>query len=625
MEAQQAWNDNLISLNQVRLALGLPKDSRYGHRYKFELFPQAAHGQKDDEAAFDVHQEALSEIQDQALNPFAKAYAGLLKELKRWIVDVTYSEGKSADFAAKIPKMAQEMEHRLSVAEKKLSLLYRKELEEVVLSSGKTSAALVNGTFTKKQAKEELRQLGSDFARRMTQGYKRELRAVFETATRERWTLTKFRDELRAQFNQFVKRSDLVSAAEVTRASGRASVAAYKVNGVKYLKWHAERDACGFCRSMHGRTVSIGNPFYQVGETIEAREEGRVRRMVVKYEDIAHQPAHPRCRCSVVPAWGNLLRMASGNDDGEIRLPSFNQHRAGDPSSSFRQAVAQRIEQGVETEKNVIEVGKRIQAEIKQRTAHLRELEEETIDSFVDWFHKRKAFVKGEGTREEYDRAEKHYIDRLSKLREEKVPIRLKVLGEVREIGLRPHIQPSLHPSTDPIFREAFQDVTQYLPSDWLHDLSHHPLEIVWSENHRSYFTPGTNRIAINSELKEDNQGDRLRQILTHELMHWFEENRVRLRIAEAEFYRRRTAGEPLKEMGDGDGVAYYRKDDFPHWYIGRIYGENPRVPGMGEGYEILTTGSEYLFGNYMENNMVFFLDPDEDFDAFLLGVWASL
>lgn len=72
---------------------------------------------------------------------------------------------------------------------------------------------------------------------------------------------------------------------ETIKASNESAERAYKQSGVvKEKEWMKNPGACPLCRSLNGTTVALGEIF----------QEG-------SYEDIAHPPLHPNCRCTLLP------------------------------------------------------------------------------------------------------------------------------------------------------------------------------------------------------------------------------------------------------------------------------------------------------------------------------------
>ena len=96
-----------------------------------------------------------------------------------------------------------------------------------------------------------------------------------------------------------------IAQSETTRAQGFADVEAWSQSGmVEAKEWYTARDerVCAFCGDMHGKIISIDDNFFNKGDQYVVPREGKTNAVMnVKYEDIAHQPLHVRCRCVLLP------------------------------------------------------------------------------------------------------------------------------------------------------------------------------------------------------------------------------------------------------------------------------------------------------------------------------------
>lgn len=91
------------------------------------------------------------------------------------------------------------------------------------------------------------------------------------------------------------RRANLIAATEVTRAYAEGSKIAYQKSGVvSKLEWYTVRDerVCPYCGSMHGKTVGIDH-----GEFWNELPDD----LKVKIKHFALPPAHPGCRCFILP------------------------------------------------------------------------------------------------------------------------------------------------------------------------------------------------------------------------------------------------------------------------------------------------------------------------------------
>lgn len=109
---------------------------------------------------------------------------------------------------------------------------------------------------------------------------RKRISTVFETATRHR--------------------AQMIARSEVIRASNAGAEEAYIQSGVVLGKtWYAALDerSCLWCSDLHEKTMGLGQNFYDLGETLTVNGQT----MVFDYEDIQYPPAHPMCRCTLLP------------------------------------------------------------------------------------------------------------------------------------------------------------------------------------------------------------------------------------------------------------------------------------------------------------------------------------
>jgi SPP1 gp7 family putative phage head morphogenesis protein len=90
------------------------------------------------------------------------------------------------------------------------------------------------------------------------------------------------------------QRSQLIAATEVTRAYAEANQRVYREAGIRYMEWRAAEDElmCPICGGLNGQIVGINDKFDAALDD-DIRTQFRV--------NFAIPPAHPRCRCWIVP------------------------------------------------------------------------------------------------------------------------------------------------------------------------------------------------------------------------------------------------------------------------------------------------------------------------------------
>ena len=90
------------------------------------------------------------------------------------------------------------------------------------------------------------------------------------------------------------QRAQLIASTEVTRAYAEANQRVYREAGIRYMEWRAAADElmCPICGALNGQIVGIDDKFDAALDD-DIRTQFRV--------NFAIPPAHPRCRCWIVP------------------------------------------------------------------------------------------------------------------------------------------------------------------------------------------------------------------------------------------------------------------------------------------------------------------------------------
>ncbi len=103
-------------------------------------------------------------------------------------------------------------------------------------------------------------------------------------------------------------RSELIARTETIRASNSAADMAYQQSGVVDKKqWLTADDErlCPFCAEMDGEEIDVGGNFFEKGESLTIGEGDNAVSMKFDYSDVNGPPAHPNCRCTLVPIISN--------------------------------------------------------------------------------------------------------------------------------------------------------------------------------------------------------------------------------------------------------------------------------------------------------------------------------
>lgn len=93
-------------------------------------------------------------------------------------------------------------------------------------------------------------------------------------------------------------RIDRLARTEIIKASNAINLAVYKDAGVTKMEWFANPGACEYCQELNGSVISTSTAFVPQGQTMTGVDGGS---RVNDYETIDHPPAHPNCRCTIIP------------------------------------------------------------------------------------------------------------------------------------------------------------------------------------------------------------------------------------------------------------------------------------------------------------------------------------
>lgn len=95
-------------------------------------------------------------------------------------------------------------------------------------------------------------------------------------------------------------RAERIARSETIKASGFAQDEAWQQSGVVEAKeWFTAKDerVCEFCGEMDGKTVELGDNYFDKGDTMEVAG----KELKLDYWDIDTPPLHASCRCTLLP------------------------------------------------------------------------------------------------------------------------------------------------------------------------------------------------------------------------------------------------------------------------------------------------------------------------------------
>jgi len=109
----------------------------------------------------------------------------------------------------------------------------------------------------------------------------------------------KIRDRIRGVFESSKTRATNIARTETSRAVHDGQKEQWKQSRlVEKITWLCADDPCPYCQSLNGETIEINDNFRELGDSIEA--EGN-EPMPVTWVSVGHPPAHPQCRCTMLP------------------------------------------------------------------------------------------------------------------------------------------------------------------------------------------------------------------------------------------------------------------------------------------------------------------------------------
>lgn len=112
---------------------------------------------------------------------------------------------------------------------------------------------------------------------------KDEIRALVGRQAAEGWSLDELADAIETLADVRSRtRAELISRTETASAYSQGSIAAFKASGVvSQIEWlTADGEVCPICEDLNGKRVDIDQSFAG---------------------GVAHPPAHPNCRCAILP------------------------------------------------------------------------------------------------------------------------------------------------------------------------------------------------------------------------------------------------------------------------------------------------------------------------------------
>ena len=181
-------------------------------------------------------------------------------------------------------------------------------LEKEIIKQQGNRAALLAGQgrggfdLATKTVQEFLKTRVFKFSFEVNEETNRLLAETLKVGVAEGEGVPQLRKRVEGLFNDMEQfRAERIARSEVIRASNFATTEAYHQSGVvDSVEWLSTEDgnACEWCDSINGKTISLGETFFAKGDTFEGKDGGKLD---LNYESINFPPLHPNCRCTVVP------------------------------------------------------------------------------------------------------------------------------------------------------------------------------------------------------------------------------------------------------------------------------------------------------------------------------------
>lgn len=299
--------------------------------------------------------------------------------------------------------------------------------------------------------------------------------------------------------------------------------------------------------------------------------------------------------------------------------------------------IRDRIAQGVATEVDVRDVGRLLRREIENRTnARSARLSHEIGDLEADM---RADLARIDALKDEQaavrDLLGKDADDVFFRTSEEISAIRTRMVAKRERLFeleqqknaqfLPPEIAREVLREVRPGFGEStaklvgkkaghqrvalkhLQDQAENFPKEWFDEFA--TRQIKTKVIQRGYFRQGMTEVDV--MLSPYNPS----ATAIHELTHFAEYMRPRIRELEWQFYNRRTAGERLSGMSWSNREVT-RRDQFVSEYMGKDYGNSP-----DSYFELATMGVESIFAPTRRYDIT----PDPEYADFVLGLLAAL
>ena len=508
--------------------------------------------------------------------------------------------------AKQIEEMRKQILEKIEELRDALEKLSDYRARRIYKEYGKEARKVYGAKFDPKApyVDRDMANLMKQFITHSIEKFKKDANDLLNEAKEKGWNITKFADELRHVYNKYDNyNSPLMAQWLNVKARNMGAVRAYLEAGYRLFKWVAKPDACPVCKTFHNRVINVakGEKFARKGQIFHGidPDTGDSDRLTV-FENLYYPPAHPRCRCEVVPL-EPLMK------------------------SNFADRVRAVIGQGVKDYKQAIEVGKLVQEEIIKRVGKNAINQERILLKAL------QQYTRNTRTRKKYKRKIQRIKQEYLKLKRKRAIKTLEVLDEIRDFNVTEALQHEFADEilykgklyrNDDFIKNTIRYYGRFYPRKWH----------AYSVNSDVKLVSHADKESLDSYYFHSKHEKKGLMILSqyiwyfagvHEFAHRFESVVPGLKDIIKSFYDYRTHGDQeidfadlaiknnisrTKARKDFEGVKA-KLDRFPHWYMSRQNGD-----------EILSTGMENLFNL----EMVKYDHLDDEIHQFILGLLAG-
>lgn len=622
----QAFESNLITLDQARIRMGLEPDPQFGNRYYFQLFGKIQSNQSYVTKAVEGEQwEKWAEREVKQQNPIMDSFTQTL-------IDI-YDEWRKTMFGEKkvktpIEKIRDQYRVRLSEMKRRLRETYEDHANRMLGNSVQVGIealkiiGLTSPDFDPETFKKDIPSMAKYFAEQRIGAFRKQLNDLAKKAEGEGWSPVQFDDGVRTFINQAKTRAKTVSETEIANIATQIKEKVYQANGVTHKVWYAKLTdrTCKYCSHMHGKVIAVGTPFIPKGGSIDVEgSNGKVSSMKIEQGDVVGPPVHPRCRCTLVPALGATPAKPE-NVDKPAEKPDYIRPELYDDNTKPTQSkqvlkIHEELAKipGKPTEADVRRIGKMVQKEIDDR-----------IKKDKNLMRARKHYEQSARWRDEKPTDYSIGMARidLSMYEQGVSQIRKEVLSEIRSMGMTQDIMPETihffrvsHPK-----RDAWLKTLDAIPTEWLlRTLDMKKLRVIlmgMEEEVLGLHSSSLNQIKIRLDATPD--------VFLHEFVHAVSHHFPELFEMEKAYLLKRAGDEPIQPLKKlypnktyPDGVEGI-KDQLKDPYSGRIY--RNKETGEIVSLELLTTAFQAFF----EGKNIDIVE-DKNLEEFFLGLLTTM